>query len=160
MHPATPGHHGTLQTAPNSFRMRTYTIGVRNPCRFRTYETGLPQVLWNAHLRTGGWGGWGLIVNLVRTGHIPDTSDRGTFLTLVGQGREARLLQPGGVICVRAHPPGSQVTIPRRGGARAVGVGRLAPSAGRLLEPPARFRGTLRELTCLSNRDGIAIDSR
>ena len=64
MHPATPGHHGTLQTAPNSFRMRTYTIGVRNPCRFRTYETGLPQVIWNVHLRTGGWGGWGHIVNL------------------------------------------------------------------------------------------------
>ena len=53
MHPATPGHHGTLQTAPNSFRMRTYTIGVRNPCRFRTYEIGLPQVIWNVHLRTG-----------------------------------------------------------------------------------------------------------
>jgi len=76
MHPAAPGHHGTLQTAPNSFRMRTYTIGVRNPCRLCTYEIGLPQVLWNAHLRTGGVGGWGLIVNLVRTGHIPDTSDR------------------------------------------------------------------------------------
>jgi len=62
MHPATPGHHGTLQTAPNSFRMRTYTIGVRNPCRFRTYETGLPQVLWNVHLRTVGGGGGGVIL--------------------------------------------------------------------------------------------------
>ena len=64
MHPATPGHHGTLQTAPNSFRMSTYRIGVRNPCRLNTYEIGLPQVLWNAHLRTVGGGGWGLIVNL------------------------------------------------------------------------------------------------
>ena len=156
MRPSAPGHYGTLQTAPNSFRMRTYRIGVRNPCRMRTYEIGPASPLECALTHRGG----GLIVNLVRTGHIPDTSDRGTFLTLVGQGREARVLRPGGVIWVRAHPPGSQVTMPRRGGARAVGVGRLAPSAGRLLEPPARFRGTLRELTCLSNRDGIAIDSR
>ena len=59
MRPSAPGHHGTLQTAPNSFRMRTYTIGVRNPCRLCTYEIGLPQVLWNAHLRTGGVGGVG-----------------------------------------------------------------------------------------------------
>jgi len=55
----TPSHHGTLQTAPNSFRMHTYRIGVRNPCRLHTYELGLPQVLWNAHLRTVGGGGVG-----------------------------------------------------------------------------------------------------
>jgi len=59
MRPSAPGHHGTLQTAPNSFRMHTYTIGVRNPCRLHTYELGLPQVLWNAHLRTVGGGGVG-----------------------------------------------------------------------------------------------------
>ena len=78
MRPPAPGHHGTLQTAPNSFRMRTYRIGVRNPCRLCTYEIGLPQVLWNAHLRTGGWGGGVLLLTwpFLRQGVRPVASGR------------------------------------------------------------------------------------
>ena len=70
MRPSAPGHYGTLQTAPNSFRMRTYRIGVRNPCRMRTYEIGPASPLECALTHRGGGGGGVLLL----TWYGPGTS--------------------------------------------------------------------------------------
>ena len=70
MRPSAPGHHDTLQTAPNSFRMRTYTIGVRNPCRMCTYEIG-PASPLECALTHRGVGGGGV---LLLTWYGPGTS--------------------------------------------------------------------------------------